>query len=325
MKRREFVTFLGGIAVAWPFAAAAQQSKIPKVGFLYPGPSAAATARIDAFLGGLRTAGYRVPEQAEFISRIADGDQTRLAPMAIELVDRNVDVIVALSTGAANAVRAATTTTPIVALDLETDPVATGMIGSLARPGGNLTGMFFDFPEFRTKLLELLKEAVPNLSKIAIVWDPNSGPAQLKSVETAAEAMKLKLEKFEVRSVAEMNEAFDAAKRADVDAVMILSSPFIGANARLVADLTLKHRLPAVTLFSEFARNGGLMSYGPKILDIYRRVGSITAKVIQGSKPAEIPVELPTNFELVVNLKTAKAIGITIPTSVLLRANEVIE
>jgi putative ABC transport system substrate-binding protein len=324
MKRRELITLLGAAAV-WPFAVRAQQPKIPKVGFLYPGPSTAATARIDAFLGGLRTAGYRVPEQVEFISRFADGDPTRLAPMAIELIDRKVDVIAAVSTGAANAVRAATATTPIVALDLETDPVATGMIASLAHPGANITGFFFDFPEFRTKLLEFLKEAVPSLSKIAVLWDPNSGPAQLKSVETAAEAMKLKLEKLEVRNAAEMNQAFEAAKRADVDAVMILSSPFIGANAKLAADLTLRYGLPAVTLFSEFARNGGLMSYGPNILDIYRRVGGIAARVLQGSKPADLPVELPTSFELVVNLKTAKAMGVTIPTSILLRADEVIE
>ena len=319
MRRREFFAFLGG-AAGWPLTARAQQLKIPKVGFLYPGPSTVATTRIDAFLGGLRTAGYRVPEEAEFISRFADGDPTRLAPMAIELIGQNVDVITAVAAAAALAVRAATATTPIVTFDLETDPVATGMIASLARPGGNITGLFFDFPEFRTKLLELLKEVVPSLSKIAVIWDPNSGPAQLKSIEVAAEAIKLKLEKLEVRNAAEMNQAFDTAKRAAVDAAIILSSPFIGANA-----LTLRHRLPAVTLFSEFSRNGGLMSYGPNILDIYRHVGGITAKVLRGSKPADLPVELTTNFELVVNLKTAKALGITMPTGLLNAADELIE
>jgi putative ABC transport system substrate-binding protein len=145
MRRREFITLLGGAAAVWPLAALAQQPKIPKVGFLYPGPSTVATTRIDAFLGGLRTAGYRVPEEVEFISRFADGDPTRLAPMAIELIDQNVDVIAAASTAAALAVRAATAVTPIVAFDLETDPVATGMIASLARPGGNITGLFFDY------------------------------------------------------------------------------------------------------------------------------------------------------------------------------------
>jgi putative ABC transport system substrate-binding protein len=261
----------------------------------------------------------------EFIPRFAAGDPTRLAPMAIELINQNVDVIAAVSTAAALAVRAVTATTPIVAFDLETDPVATGMIASLARLGGNITGLFFDFPEFRTKLLELLKEVVPSLSKIAVIWDPNSGPAQLKSIEVAVEAIKLKLEKLEVRNAAEMNQAFDTAKRANVDAAIILSSPFIGANAKLAAELTLRHRLPAVTLFSEFTRNGGLMSYGPNILDIYRHVGGIAAKVLHGSKPADLPVELPTNFELVVNLKTAKALGLDIPPTMLVRADEVIE
>ena len=325
MRRREFITLIGGAVAAWPLAARAQQPKIPKLGFLYPGPSTVATTRIDAFLGGLRAAGYRVPEEVEFISRFANGDPTRLAPMAIELVDQNVDVIAAVSTPVALAVRAATATIPIVAFDLETDPVATGMIASLARPGGNITGLFFDFPEFRTKLLELLKEVVPSLSKIAVIWDPNSGSAQLKSIEIAAEAIKVSLEKLEVRNAAEMKQAFDTAKRTDVDAAIILSSPFIGANAKLAAELTLSRRLPAVTLFSEFTRNGGLMSYGPNILDVYRHVGGIAAKVLQGSKPADLPVELTTNFELVVNLKTAKALGLTFPLPLLGRADQVIE
>ena len=325
MRRREFIAVLGGAACAWSLAARAQQPKIPKLGFLYPGPSTVATTRIDAFLGGLRAAGYRVPEEVEFISRFANGDPTRLAPMAIELVDQNVDVIAAVSTPVALAVRAATATIPIVAFDLETDPVATGMIASLARPGGNITGLFFDFPEFRTKLLELLKEVVPSLSKIAVIWDPNSGSAQLKSIEIAAEAIKVSLEKLEVRNAAEMKQAFDTAKRTDVDAAIILSSPFIGANAKLAAELTLSRRLPAVTLFSEFTRNGGLMSYGPNILDVYRHVGGIAAKVLQGSKPADLPVELTTNFELVVNLKTAKALGLTFPLPLLGRADQVIE
>jgi len=325
MRRREFISLIGSTAAAWPLAARAQQPKIPKLGFLYPGPSTVATTRIDAFLGGLRAAGYRVPEEVEFISRFANGDSTRLAPMAIELVDQNVDVIAAVSTPVALAVRAATATIPIVAFDLETDPVATGMIASLARPGGNITGLFFDFPEFRTKLLELLKEVVPSLSKIAVIWDPNSGSAQLKSIEIAAEAIKVSLEKLEVRNAAEMKQAFDTAKRTDVDAAIILSSPFIGANAKLAAELTLSRRLPAVTLFSEFTRNGGLMSYGPNILDVYRHVGGIAAKVLQGSKPADLPVELTTNFELVVNLKTAKALGLTFPLPLLGRADQVIE
>jgi putative ABC transport system substrate-binding protein len=325
MKRREFITFLGGAAASWPLVARAQQSRIRKVGFLFPGPSKVATSRIEALLEGIGAAGYHIQKEIEFIPRFADGDPARLVPLAFELIELNVDVVAAAGSGAANAVRTATSTTPIVALDLETDPVATGMIVSLARPGGNVTGFFFDFPQFRTKLLELVSEAVPNISKIAIIWDPNSGPAQLESLEAAAKSMKLKLQMLEARNADELIQAFDAAKRADAEAVTIMSSPFLGASAKLAADLALKYRLPAVTLYSEFARNGGLLTYGPNILDIYRHVGAIVAKVLQGSKPADLPVELPTKFELVVNLKSAKALGVTIPATILLRADEVIE
>jgi putative tryptophan/tyrosine transport system substrate-binding protein len=325
VRRRDFITVIAGAATAWPLVARAQQSKIPKVGFLYPGPSSAAAQRIGAFLEGLRAAGYSVPDQVELSSRVADGDLTKLPTMARELVEKNVDVFVAVATSAANAARAATKTIPIVAMDLETDPVATGMIASLAHPGGNLTGVFFDFPDFRAKLLELLREIFPKLSKVAVLWDPNVSPAQLKEFESAADALKLTLVKLEVRNVDEMDQAFATAKQADVDAVILLSSPFIGGNTKLAADLMFRYGLPAVTLFSEFAVNGGLMSYGPILLDIYRRLGGIAAKVLQGSNPADLPVERPTNFELVVNSKTAKAMGITIPTSILLRADLVIE
>jgi putative ABC transport system substrate-binding protein len=324
LKRRRFISLLG-TAAAWPLLAHAQQSRIPKVGFLYPGPATAAAPRIGAFLEGLRGAGYSSPDQLELIPRVADGDLKQLAPMVRELIDRKVDVLAAISTSAANIARDTTVTIPIVAMDLETDPVATGMVASLAHPGGNLTGVFFDFPFFRTKLLELLKEVLPNLSKVAVIWDPSVGPAQLKEFESTADALKLALVKLEVRNVADMNQAFAAAKQADVDAVILLSAPFIGGNTKLAADLMLKYRLPAVTLFSEFAVNGGLMSYGPILLDIYRRLGALAAKVLHGSNPANLPVELPTNFELVVNLKTAKSIGIAMPTSVLLRADLVIE
>lgn len=324
MRRRDFIALVGS-AAAWPLAAGAQQSKTSKVGFLYPGPSNAAAPRIGAFLEGLRAAGYSVPDQVELSSRVADGDLTKLAPMARELVEKNVDVLVAVAASAANVARASTTTIPIVAMDLETDPVATGMIASLSHPGGNLTGVFFDFPDFRAKLLELLKEVVPKLSKVAVLWDPSVSPAQLKEFESGADSLKLTLVKLEVRNVAEMNQAFAAAKQEGVDAVIRLSSPFIGGNTKLAADLMLKYGLPAVTLYSEFAVNGGLMSYGPIVLDIYRRLGGIAAKVLHGTNPADLPVERPTNFVLVVNLKTAKAIGVTIPASILLRADLVIE
>ena len=326
LKRREFITLLGGAAVAWPLTAHAQQaSSVQKVGFLYPGPAAAAKTRIPPFLEGLRIAGFRVPQEVELISQIADGDPGRLSPLAAELIDRKVDVIAAISTGAVHIVRAATTAIPIVAHDLETDPVASGLVASLARPGGNITGFFFDFPDFRTKWLQLLQETMPRLSNVAALWDPVTGPYQLRAIDEAAAVLKLNLRILEVRSAADLDGAVRSAAQSNIDALLILSSPVFGANAKAVADLTLRHRLPAVTLFPDFARAGGLMAYGPNLLDTYRQLGGMVGKVLRGTRPAELPVELPTKFELVINVQTAKALGLDVPTSILLRADEVIE
>jgi len=325
MKRRNFITLLGG-AGAWPLVAGAQQaSAVQKVGFLYPGPAAAAKTRIPPFLEGLRSAGFRVPQEIELVSQVADGDPARLSSLAAELIDRKVDVIAAISTGAVQIVRASTTTIPIVAHDLETDPVASGLVASLARPGGNITGYFFDFPDFRTKWLQLLQETIPRLTSVAALWDPATGPYQLRAIDEAAAVLKLNLRILEVRSTAELDRGVLSAAQSNADALMVLSSPVFGANAKAVADLTLRHRLPAVTLFPDFARAGGLMAYGPNLLDTYRQLGGMVGKVLRGTKPADLPVELPTKFELVINVKTAKALGLDVPTSILLRADEVIE
>jgi ABC-type uncharacterized transport system substrate-binding protein len=324
MRRRQFITLLGGAATLWPLAAKAQQaSSVQKVG--YPGPAAAAKTRIPPFLEGLRIAGFRVPQEVELISQIADGDPGRLSPLAAELIDRKVDVIAAISTGAVHIVRAATTAIPIVAHDLETDPVASGLVASLARPGGNITGFFFDFPDFRTKWLQLLQETMPRLSNVAALWDPVTGPYQLSAIDEAAALLKLNLRILEVRSAADLDGAVRSAAQSNIDALLILSSPVFGANAKTVADLTLRHRLPAVTLFPDFARAGGLMAYGPNLLDTYRQLGGMVGKVLRGTRPADLPVELPTKFELVINVQTAKALGLDVPTSILLRADEVIE
>jgi putative ABC transport system substrate-binding protein len=326
MKRREFIGLVGGAAIAWPIRGRAQQpGKVRKIGFLYPGPVAASRPRIAAILGGLRTVGYREPEQVELVSRIADGNPARLSPMAAELIEQKVDVIVAVSTAAARIVQAATATIPIVAHDLETDPEAIGLIESYARPGGNITGVFFDYPAFRTKWVELLQEAIPSLSSIAMLWDPVSGPAQLKMVETAAEQLHLKVKILEVRSSTELDDAFLSARSQGADALLVLSSPLFGPLANLLAELALRHSLPTVTLFPDFARAGGLMAYGPNLLDTYHPLGVLVGKILQGAKPADLPVERPSKFELVVNMKTAKALGITIPNSILQRADEVIE
>jgi putative tryptophan/tyrosine transport system substrate-binding protein len=326
IRRRHFITLLGGAAAAWPQLARAQQpSKVSRIGFLFPGTEAIAPIRIAAFREGLRAAGYREPEQIELIIRVTGGDPTRVAPMARELIERNVDILVPLSPAAVRATTSLTSTIPILAFDLETDPIGSGLVKSLARPGGNVTGVFFDFPEFSKKWLELMKEALPQLAKIGVLWDPATGFTQLRAIEAAAGIMNIKLKIVEVRALAELDEAMVTASRNGVDALVMLGSPIVGGSYKALADFTLRRRLPAVTQFPDFARSGGLMGYGPNLQNGYNQTARMVGKVLQGAKPADLPVELPTRFELVINLKTAKVIGIELPTSILLRADEVIE
>jgi putative ABC transport system substrate-binding protein len=203
--------------------------------------------------------------------------------------------------------------------------VASGLIASLAHPGANITGFFFGFPEFRMKWVELLKETIPNLTRVAVLLDSATGLSQVKAVEEAAGVLGLKLEILETRRRHDIANAFVTATRPSVGAVLVLSSPVLLADLKMVADLALKHKLPTVTFFGEFARAGGLMAYGPNLLDTYRQVGGMVGKVLHGARPADLPAELPTKFELVVNRGTAKPSGLVIPQSVLLRADEVIE
>jgi ABC-type uncharacterized transport system substrate-binding protein len=325
MRRREFITLLGG-AAAWPLAARAQQSvQRAKIGVLYPGLASALPSRIAMLRDGLQAVGYREPDNVELVVRSTGGDPTRTIPLAMELVERKVDVILAASSPAVNAVRSATTTTPIVALDLESDPVGSGLISSLSRPGGQVTGIFFDFPDFSKKWLELLKEAIPKLSSIAVLWEPATGPVHIKAVEIAAKELKVKVETMDVPGISNLDDAIFAASSKGVDAILMLSSTVIGANQEYIAGLTLGLRLPAMTLFPDFARRGGLVAYGVNPVNLFRQSAPIVAKVLRGSKPGDVPAELPTKFELVVNLKTAKRLGIVFPTSILLRADEVIE
>ena len=324
MKRRKFIILLGGAVIARPLSGNAQASTKAKIGFLHPGPAAAVPTRIEALFGGLRAAGY--PEQQiEVIWRAAEGDPARLAPMAAELIGQQVTVVVAVTMGAVRAVQAADPTIQILAQDLETDPVAAGVIKSYRSPGGNVTGVFFDFPEFRRKWLELLQEAIPNLSSVGLLWDPATGSAQLEEMETASKQLRLKSVTLEVRTFPELDDALSVAKGQAVDAVLALSSPLFGTRPQLLADLILRYRLPSITLFPDFARAGGLMAYGPNILETYRPLGVLLGKILRGEKAGNLPVERPSKFELVVNLKTAKVLGISFPPSVLLRADEVIE
>lgn len=323
--RRRFITALGA-AAAWPLAARAQQAgALPHIGFLYPGVTAVRVTRIAALREGLRAAGYGEADQLDIVVRAAEGDPAKLPALAADLVARKVDVLFAISPSAVRAAKSATADIPIVANDLESDPVGSGFVASLAHPGGNITGVFSDFPDFGMKWLELLKEAIPALSNAVVLWDPATGRVQLDALQAAGQLLNVKLEVMEIRAIAELENVFAAASERRPDAIVILSSPIFGTNPQQIADLTLAYHVPTATLFSEIVRAGGLMSYGPNLLGTFRQTGTMIAKVLQGARPADLPVERPTKFEMVINLKTAKALGLTMPTSVLLRADEVIE
>lgn len=325
--RRQFLSALGGAAAAWPLAARAQPAaaKIPQVAFLYPGVTAVAVTRISALREGLHAIGYGNADQVEFLVRASEGDPAKLAPLAADLVQRKVDVIVPASPSAVRAAKSATLVIPIVAVDLESDPVGSGFVATLARPGGNVTGVFSDFPEFGTKWLELLKEAVPALSSVAVLWDPTTGRAQLDAVQAAGRLLNVKLEVVEIRAIAELPRVFEAASEHRPDAIIMLSSPIFGTRPDLIAELTLAHHIPTATLFAEIARAGSLISYGPNLLGSFQQAGTMVGRILQGLSPADLPVQRPTKFETVINLKTAKALGLELPTSLLLRADEVIE
>ena len=326
MRRRDFIAGIAGSATAWPLGAQAQRpAKTLQVGFLYPGPMMAASPRIAAFSSGLQVGGLRVPDQAMIIPGAADGNAALLAPMATDLVARKADVILVVGPEALRAASSVSTTIPIVAIDLESDPIDSGFITSYARPGGNITGVFLDFPDFSKKWLEALKEAVPEISSVAIFWDPSTGTAQRRAIEAAARILNLKLVIVEMRGRADVESAFSTATKQGSEALLILSSPFVSANTKLLADHALLHRFPAITQFPHFARDGGLIGYGPSLLSYFRHAGIMAARILRGASPAETPIDRPAKFEFVLNLKTAALLGITIPPATLLRADEVIE
>jgi putative tryptophan/tyrosine transport system substrate-binding protein len=325
MRRRDFIA-LAGAATAWPLAARAQQpAKNRKVGVLHPGQTANVSLRLVAIREGLGEPDRGRDSPIELLVRLADGDSSRLSPLAADLAAHRVDAIIAAGPAAVQAARAATETIPIVAIDLESDPVAAGLVGSLARPGGNITGVFLDFPEFSAKCLQLLNESVPRLSHIAVLWDPSTGRLQLGAIEVAARQLNIHVQIFETRRLADIADAFYGIDRSVIQGALILSSPLFGGNPQMIADLALRRKLPIMSLFPDVAREGGLLAYGPDIQGFYRQAGAIARKVLLGGKPAEIPAERPTRFQLVANQRTASLFGITLPATVLASADEVIE
>jgi putative ABC transport system substrate-binding protein len=326
MNRRTFITLLGGGAAAWPLAARGQQTGTnPRLGVLHPGQAAAVNSRITAIREGLNDPGNQRDSGIELVIRLADGDLSRLPALAADLVDTRIDAILAAAPPAVQAASGATKSIPVIALDLESDPVASGFVASLARPGGNVTGVFLDFPEFSAKCLQLLIEAVPMLASVGVLWDPTTGSLQLKWVEVAAQGFGVSVQVFEARRAADIAEAFYALDRSRVQGVLMLSSPLIGGNPQLVADLALRRNVPTISLFPDIAREGGLLAYGPDIQALYRQAAGMARKVLHGTKAAELPAERPTRFQLVINLRTAKALGLTLPPTLLVAADEVIE
>jgi putative ABC transport system substrate-binding protein len=310
-----------------PLVEAAQQpAKAARIGVLRPAPDNSVFRRdFEGFRQVLRESGYAEGANLALEYRVRPGSPEELQALAEELVRLKVDVIVAIATAGVAAAAKATTGVPIVAVDLETDPLAAGYVATLARPGGNVTGLFLDFPELSGKWLELLKEAVPRLTRVAVLWDPATGPAQAKAAEAAARSLRLQLQSLEARTPSDFEGAFHAAAKARAGAMLALSSPVFNSARRQLADLALKHRLPAILPFPGFAEDGGLMAYGPHLLDMFRQAGAIVVKVLKGTPPGDLPVERPTRFQFVVNLKTAKAFGLTIPPSILVRADQVIQ
>jgi putative tryptophan/tyrosine transport system substrate-binding protein len=324
IRRREFITLIGG-AAAWPLAARAQQvGKLPTIGVLAASPSAE-SQRVAAFVQRLRELAWIDGHNLTIEYRWAEGRNERIAENAAELVRLKVDVIVTQGTPSTLAAKQATAVIPIVFAGAG-DPVGTGLVASLARPGGNLTGLSIQSAETAGKRLELLREIVPGLGRLAIMTNVGNPASVLEMGETQAAARKLGLEvtTSEIRRAEEIAPAFEALRHR-ADALYLCPDPLMITNRTRINILAVGARLPTMHGLREYVESGGLMFYGPNIPDQYRRVADIVDKILRGTKPSEIPVEQPTKFDLVVNITTAKAIGLTIPESFLLRADEVIE
>ena len=326
MRRREFIQLIAGSAAGWPVTVCAQQRPKWRVGFLSPSsPNPFNAKTLSAFNDAIGQGGLREVAEIEIVARFADNQLDRLPALAQELVEQGVRAICAAAPAAVDAARRATSAIPIVAMDLESVPVADGWATSFAHPGSNITGIFLDLPGFSAKTLQLLREAVPGLSKVAVLWLPASGPRQLEAVRSAAVALELTVEVFEVGRPSEFEGAFQAAAKSKASGALMLSSPLFAGNPQALADLALANRLPAISIFPNFAQQGGLIAYGPDLLELYPQAGVMTRKLLQGLSAADLPIERPTRFKLVANLKTARELGLTMPTSILLSADEVIE
>jgi putative ABC transport system substrate-binding protein len=322
--RREFIVGLGGALFVWPLAVRAQQAeKIAKIGVLFPGGSPPAAPRMESFRNGLRQRGYVEGQNIAIELRYAERGLQQLPDLAAELVGLKVDVITTFGDLATKVAQQATSITPIVAIT--DDILGSGLIGSLSRPGGNTTGFTILAPELSAKRLELLQRIVPGMSRVACLWDPTTGPSQVSMTENAARALKLKLQVVEVRQREDVAGAFRAARDGQAEAANVFASPFLASLYQEIIGRAAEYRLPAIYQWKEHTEAGGLMSYGPSLPAMWEQAATIAVKILKGAKPSDMPVEQPTKFELTINLKTAKALGLAVPSTLLATADDVVD
>jgi putative ABC transport system substrate-binding protein len=328
MRRRTFISLVGG-AAAWPLAARAQQKAMPVIGVLNtgsPGPSSSFAPFLAAFRQGLSEAGYVEGQNVAIEYRWAEDHYDRLPALAADLVGRKVDLIMANSPPSALAAKSATSTIPIV-FRSGADPVGDGLVASLARPGGNLTGVSNIVDELTPKRLELLSELVPRARMIALLVNPNNGTAErvIRYVQEAARTKGLQLPILKASNESEIDTTFASLVQLRAGALVVAADPFLSSRRGQIVALASRHAVPSIYAWREFADAGGLISFGPSLTAAYRLVGIYAGKILKGAKPADLPVQQPTNYELVINVKTAKALGITVPPALLVRADEIIE
>jgi putative tryptophan/tyrosine transport system substrate-binding protein len=326
MQRRDFITLLACTTATWSVAARAQQAgKIWRIGSLSPG-SSGQSDNIKIFVRGLNDLGYVNGRNIQFERRVADGNLDRLPALAADLVRADVDVILAESSFAVEAVRAATKTIPIVMVGVG-NAVGSGFVKSISQPGGNITGLTNDSVEVSSKYLEYLRAAVPDLMRVGVLIDPKhpNHPTVLKQVQAAAQAIGATVSTIELRSVSEIDAALRSVQQNRLDALIVPPDPTFPIVYRQIAEFAISNRLPTIFGQRRGVEAGGLMGYEPNLIDMYKRAAALVDNILKGAKPADLPIEFPTRFELIINLKTAKALGLTVPPVLLTSADELIE
>jgi putative tryptophan/tyrosine transport system substrate-binding protein len=327
VNRRAFVALSVGGVLAVPVMAGAQSAgKVYRIGVVSAGTSWVEGSQfLEALRQGLRSVGYVEGQNLILERRNAEGQYDRLPGFIADLVRLKVDLIYGLGPPGVQAALLAGTAIPLVVVDLESDPIERGFVASLSRPGGHITGLFLDMPEITGKWLELLKGAAPKLARVAVLWDSTTGTAQVKATEAGARALALQIQIFAVEGRDTFGAVLETVRNTRPGGLVVLSSPFLLQQRQRCAHFARENRLPAISMFREFAEEGGLMAYGPNYTDMTRRGALAIDRILKGAKPGDLPIERPEKFDFVINLKTAKALGLTIPQSLLMRADQVLE